>query len=166
MMKHLEETTSRRALLAMALSGYGAMVFPIDINQDKASQSNHAESAKLFVGTWKGKSRPDMIADHVLVFKVEGERLNGTERQFLIRNEGDGRGPQLVRDEYVPLPDLSVEGKTLTWKRKWMQSDQESLTRVTLISDDEILVEAVGMQRSSDQPALIVPISYKLKREK
>jgi hypothetical protein len=107
-----------------------------------------------------------MIADHVLVFKVEGERLNGTERQFLIRNEGDGRGPQLVRDEYVPLPDLSVEGKTLTWKRKWMQSDQESLTRVTLISDDEILVEAVGMQRSSDQPALIVPISYKLKREK
>ncbi|HEX5084619.1 MAG TPA: hypothetical protein VFY40_21465 [Blastocatellia bacterium] len=166
MMKHLEETTSRRALLAMALSGYGAMAFPINIKQDKTSQDANVEAAKRFVGTWKGKSRPDMIADDVLIFKMEGERLKGTERQFLIRDEGDGRGPQLVRDEYVPLPDLNVEGKTLTWKTKWMQSDQESLKRVTLISDDEILFEGVGMQRSSDQPTLIVPISYKLKKEK
>jgi hypothetical protein len=156
MMKQLEETTSRRALLAMALSSAGAM----------ASQDANVEAAKRFVGTWKGKSRPDMIADFVLIFKIEGERLKGTERQFLIRDEGDGRGPKLVRDEYVPLPDLSVEGKTLAWKTKWMQSDQESLKRVTLISDDEILYEGVGMQRSSDQPTLIVPISYKLKREK
>jgi len=166
MMKHLEGTTSRRALLAMALSGAGAMAFPINIKQDKTSQDANVEAAKRFVGTWKGKSRPDMIADDVLVFKMEGERLKGTERQLIIRDEGDGRGPQLVRDEYVPLPDLSVEGKTLTWKTKWMQSDQESLKRVTLISDDEILFEGVGMQRFSDQPALIIPISYKLKREK
>jgi hypothetical protein len=165
-MKHLEGTTSRRALLAMALSGAGAMAFPINIKQDKTSQDANVEAAKRFVGTWKGKSRPDMIADHVLIFKMEREQLKGTERQFLIRDEGDGRGPQLVRDEYVPLPDLNVEGKTLTWKTKWMQSDQESLKRVTLISDDEILFEGVGMQRSSDQPALIIPISYKLKREK
>jgi hypothetical protein len=166
MMKQLEETTSRRALLAMALSSAGAMAFPINIKQDKTSQDANVEAAKRFVGTWKGKSRPDMIADFVLIFKIEGERLKGTERQFLIRDEGDGRGPKLVRDEYVPLPDLSVEGKTLAWKTKWMQSDQESLKRVTLISDDEILYEGVGMQRSSDQPTLIVPISYKLKREK
>jgi len=166
MMKLSEKTTSRRALLAMALSGAGAMAFPINIRHEKASQDKNVEAAKRFVGTWKGKSRPDMIADHVLVFKIEGERLEGTERQFLIRDEGDGRGPQLVRDEYVPLPDLSVEGKILTWKTKWIQPDQEALRRVTLISDDEILFEGVGMQRSSDQPTLIVPISYKLKREK
>jgi hypothetical protein len=165
-MKHLEGTTSRRALFAMALSGAGAMAFPINIKQGKTSQDANVEAAKRFAGTWKGKSRPDMIADHVLIFKMEGERLKGTVRQFLIRDEGDGRGPQLVRDEYVPLPDLSVEGKILTWKTKWMQSDQESLERVTLISDDEILFEGVGMQRFSDQPALIIPISYKLKREK
>jgi hypothetical protein len=165
-MKHLEGTTSRRALLAMALSSAGAMAFPVNIKQDKTSQDANVEAAKRFVGTWKGKSRPDMIADNVLVFKMEGERLKGTERQFLIRDDGDGRGPQLVRDEYVPLPDLSVEGKTLTWKTKWMQSDQESLKRVTLTSDDEILFEGVGMRRTSDQPALIIPISYKLKREK
>ena len=165
-MKHIGETTSRRALLAMALSSAGVMAFPINIKQDKTSQNANVEAAKRFAGTWKGKSRPGMIADHVLIFKMEGERLKGTERQFLIRDEGDGRGPQLVRDEYVPLPDLSVDGKTLTWKTKWMQSDQESLKRITLISDDEILFEGVGMQRTTDQPMLIIPISYKLKREK
>src|SRR5215813_8150536 len=165
-MKHVEGTTSRRALLAMALSGAGAMALPINIKQDKTSQDANVEASKRFVGTWKGKSRPDMIADNVLIFKMEGERLKGTERQFLIRDEGDGRAPQLVRDESVQLPDLRLDGNTLTWKTKWMQSGQESLKRVTLISDDEILFEGVGMQRSPDQPALIIPISYKLKRDK
>src|SRR5215510_11318905 len=165
-MKYIEGTTSRRALLAMALSGAGAMALPINIKQDKASQNANVEAEKRFVGTWKGKSRPDMIADNVLIFKMEGERLKGTERQLHIRDEGDGRGPQIVRDEYVPLPDLRVEGKILTWKTKWIQADQEALRRVTIISDDEILFEAVGINRSSDQPTLIVPISYKLKREK
>ena len=75
MMKKLEETTSRRALLAMALSGAGAMALPINIEQAKTSQDANVEAAKRFVGTWKGKSRPDMIADFVLIFKIEGERL-------------------------------------------------------------------------------------------
>ncbi len=166
MMELLENTTSRRALLALILSGAGATAFPINLKQDKAPQDKNVEAAKRFVGTWKGKSRPDMIADNVLIFKMEGERLKGTERQLNIRDEGDGRGPQIVRDEYVPLPDLMVEGKTLTWKTKWIQPDHEALRRVTLISDDEILFEAVGINRSSGQPTLIIPISYKLKREK
>jgi len=166
MIKHLEETTSRRAILAMALSSAGAMAFPGNIKKDNTSQNSNVEAEKRFVGTWKGKSHPDMIADNVLIFKMEGERLRGTERQLHIRDAGDGRGPQIVRDEYVPLPDLRVEGKTLTWKTKWIQADQEALRRVTLISDDEILFEAVGINRSNDQPTLIVPISYKLKREK
>jgi hypothetical protein len=164
--KHFEETTSRRALLAMALSGYGAMAFPIDIKQDKTAQDANVEAAKRFVGTWKGKSHPDMIADNVLVFKMEGERLKGTERQLQISIQDDGRGPQIIRDEYVPLPNLMVEGKILTWKRQWIQPDHEALTRVTLVSDDEILFESVGMRRTTDQPTLIIPLSYKLKREK
>jgi len=165
-MKHLEGTTSRRALLAMALSSAGAMAFPINFKQGKTSQDANVEASKRFVGTWKGKSRPDMIADDVLVFKMEGERLKGTERQLIIRDEGDGRGPQIVRDEYVPLPELRMEGKTVTWKKKWIQPDQEALERVTLISDDEILFEAVGANRFIGQPTLIFPISYKLNREK
>jgi hypothetical protein len=166
MMKRLEGTTSRRALLAMALSSAGAMAFPINIKQGKTSQDANVEAAKRFVGTWKGKSRPDMIADNVLVFKMEGERLKGTERQLQISIKDDGRGPQIIRDEYVPLPDLMVEEKILTWKRQWIQPDHEALTRVTLVSDDEILFEGVGMRRTTDQPTLIIPISYKLKREK
>ena len=42
----------------------------------------------------------------------------------------------------------------------------EILRRVTLINDDEILFETVGTGRSSDQPTLLSPVSYKIKREK
>jgi len=164
-MKYIEGTTSRRALLAMALSGAGAMAFPITIKQDKASQDKNVEAAKRFVGTWKGKLDPDAIIDAVLILKMDGNRLKGTQRVWQIRRE-DGGEPQIVRDEYVPLPDLNVEGKTLTWKQPWIQPDHETLTRVTLISDDEILLETVGTNRLGSQPALLVPISYKLKREK
>jgi len=154
-------------LFALVLSVAGR-AFPIHAKQDKNSQdkSNDAAGAKRFVGTWKGKSRPDMIADNVLIFKMEGDKLAGTERQLSIRDTGDGRGPQIIRDEFAPLPELNVEGKVLTWKTKWIQPDYESLRRVTLVSDDEILFEMVGMMRISDQPTVLTPISYKLKREK
>jgi hypothetical protein len=165
MMKPLKKTTSRRALLAMALSSAGAMAFPINIKQDKASQDTTVEPAKRFVGTWKGKPNPDAILDAVLILKMDGARLKGTQRVWQIRRE-DGGEPQIVRDEYIPLPDLNVEGKTLTWKKPWIQPDHEILTRVTLISDDEILYETVGENRLGSQPAILVPVSYKLKREK
>jgi len=147
--------------LALALTGAGATAFPINLKQDR-----NVDAAKRFVGTWKGKSRPDAILENVLIFKMEGDRLKGTNRAFEIRKSGPDSQPEILRDEYVPLPDLNIEGKTLTWKAKWMSSDQETLRRVTLISEDEILFESVGMMRSSDQPPLIIPISYKLKREK
>jgi hypothetical protein len=165
MMKQIEKTTSRRALLAVVLLSAGTMAFPINISQDKASQDKNAEAAKRFVGTWKGKPNPDAIIDAVLILKMDGDRLKGTQRVWQIRRE-DGGEPQIIRDEYVPLPDLNVEEKTLTWKKPWIQPDHETLTRVTLISDDEILYETVGVNRLGSQPALLVPISYKLKREK
>jgi hypothetical protein len=164
-MNHLDGTTSRRALIAMALSSAGAMAFPINIKQEKTSQDKNVEPAKRFVGAWKGKPNPDAILDAVLIFKMDGAQLKGTHRMWQIRRE-DGGEPQIIRDEYVPLPDLNVEGKTLTWKTPWIQPDHETLTRVTLISDDEILYEAIGVNRLGSQPALLVPISYKLKREK
>lgn len=164
-MKHLEKTTSRRALLVMALSSAGAMAFPINITQDKASQDKNVEAAKRFVGTWKGKPNPDAILEAVLILKMDDARLKGTQRVWQIRRE-DGGEPQIVRDEYVPLPDLNIEGKTLTWKKNWTQPDHETLTRVTILSDDEILYETVGTNRVGNQPTLLVPVSYKLKREK
>jgi hypothetical protein len=164
-MKLLEKTTSRSTLLAIVLLSAVAMALPINIKQDKASQDKNVEAAKRFVGAWKGKPNPDAILDAVLILKMDGASLKGTQRVWQIRREAGGE-PQIVRDEYVPLPDLNVEGKTLTWKKPWIQPDHETLTRVTLISDDEILLEMVGVNRLGSQPALLIPVSYKLKREK
>jgi hypothetical protein len=163
-MKLFEKTTSRRTILAMALSSAGAMAFATNIRQDKTG-----EAAQRFVGTWRGKSDLKVTAnnaDSVLIFKMEGGKLKGTQRQLEIRREEDWQEARIVRDEYAPLPDLTVEGKVLTWKAKWIEADQEVLRRVTLISDDEILFETVGTHRSPHHPTLIVPISSRLKREK
>ena len=168
-MKLFEKNTSRRTLLAMVLSSAVATAFPVPLKQDKNAQDTNVEAAKRFAGTWRGKSDLKVVAnnaDSVLIFKMEGDRLKGTERRLEIRIEGDGQEPRIVRDEYAPLPDLTVEGKILTWKAKWIQADQEALRRVTLISDDEILFETVGTHRSTNRPTLVVPISSKLKREK
>jgi hypothetical protein len=131
----------------------------------KEAQASNVEIAKRFAGTWKGKPRHDAITDAVIIFKMEGAQLKGTIRSTSIRRE-EGGEPEIVRDEYVPLPELNVEGTTLTWKDKWVQPGHEVLRRVTLISDDEILFETVGTGRSSAQPTLLFPVSYKLKRER
>jgi hypothetical protein len=120
---------------------------------------------KQFVGTWKGKSSPEMIAENILIFKIDGERLTGTERVFAIRDEGDGSGPKIVKDNFVLLPTITVDGKTLTWKAK-RNREEEILRRVTLLGEDEILFETVGFERVSDQPDTLFSLSFKLKREK
>jgi hypothetical protein len=153
------------ALLSLALAYAVATAFPVNFKQDKNTQDNNVEPTKLLVGTWKGKHRPDAILEDVLIFKIEEGRLKGTQRVWGVRREA-GSEPKIVRDEYVTLPDLEIDGRTVTWKRKWNLPDHEALTRVTLISDDEILFETVGMRRTNDQPTLIMPHSYKLKREK
>src|SRR5262245_14032481 len=143
-----------------------------NIEQDKKTPDNNVEAAKRFIGTWKGK-RPNMPTDlppntdtdAVLIFKMEGDRLKGTVRALAIRRRDEGK-PEVFRDEYVPLPDLNVEGKTLTWKDWLNQPDYEKLTQVTLISDDEILFEMVGTVRLNNQPTMLKPISYKLKKQK
>jgi hypothetical protein len=143
-----------------------------NVEQDKTPQDKNAEAAKRFVGTWKGKKPdmptdlpPNMNTDAILIFKIEGDQLKGTVRALGISRRNQ-EAPQIVRDEYVSLPDLNVEGKTLTWKDKWILPDYEKLTQVTLINDDEILFETVGTASSNTRPTLLKPISYKLKREK
>jgi hypothetical protein len=155
-------------LFALALSGIGAAAFPITIMQN---QNNEIAAAKRFVGTWKGKSKPESIAEHVLIFKLEGDRITGTQREFSIRQENGG-SPQLVSDQYVALPELTVKGTTLTWKNKMkVLQDQflDTLHRVTLTGDDEMLVESVGVQVKAGEgkrEELVIPLSIKLKKEK
>src|SRR5262249_10564771 len=106
-------------LFALTLSGAGAAAFPINVTQDKNSQDKNPDvaTAKFFVGTWKGKIRPDFIIDYVLIFKMEGAMLTGTQRtpRVHVNPEGEQR---LISDGYSPLPALTVEGKTLSWKIK------------------------------------------------
>jgi hypothetical protein len=160
------------ALLSLALACAVAIAFPVNLEQEKNAQDKNVEAAKRFVGTWRGKPHdmprdmpPNTNIDAVLIFKIEDGRLKGTVRALGIRRRNE-EAPQIVRDEYVPLSELNVEGKTLTWKENWPLPEHEKLSKVTLISDDEILFESVGAERSSGRPTLLKPISYKLKREK
>jgi beta-lactamase regulating signal transducer with metallopeptidase domain len=156
-------------LFALTLSGVGAAAFPILIMQN---QNNGNATANRFVGTWKGRHNPDDIAEHVLIFKMEGDRLTGTFRALHITRK-DGESPKIVSDKYVALPELTVNGTTITWKNRMkLLQDQsvDTLNRVTLIGDDEIFVEKIGGQWKGDASGsrleVIVPVSYRLKREK
>jgi hypothetical protein len=155
-------------LFALALSGAGAAAFPISITQDKNSQDkkNDVATANLFVGTWKGKIRPDFNVDHVMIFNMEDDRLTGTQRSPRIRVTPEGE-QQLLSDGYIPLPDLTVEGKTLSWKINNQEKPElKYLWKATLISDDEILVEGVGGLYRPDQTLELAPVSFKMKKEK
>jgi hypothetical protein len=152
-------------LLSLALTYAIATAFPVNHKQDNNAQDKNVEPVKRFVGTWKGKHRPDAILEHVLIFKKEDGWLKGTQRVWGVRQKA-GSEPKIIRDEYVALPDLDVEGITVSWKREMNIPGHEALTRVTLISDDEILFETIGGRRTNDQPTLLMPHSFKLKREK
>jgi hypothetical protein len=140
-------------------------VEPGQFAQDKNTQDYDAEAAKRFVGVWKGKHSPDAILEAVFIFKMEGDRLKGTRREWDIRRQAGGEF-QIARDEYLPMPELSVEGKILSWRTKWNLPGIETMSRITLLSDDEILFESIGTKRLNNQPTIIVPFSHKLKREK
>ena len=149
-------------LFALVLSSAGAAAFPITITQDKNSD---VATAKLFVGTWKGQISPDQIDDEVLVFKMEGDNLTGTQRaRRVFMNSGGVRW--LTSDRYIPFTDLTIEGKTLTGKIKNQEKpDLEYLWKATLVSDDEILVEVVKRLYRPDQTLELDRVSFKLKKE-
>jgi len=150
-------------LFALTLSGVGVAAFPINITQDK---NLDVATAKFFVGTWIGKIRPDSIIDHVMIFKIEGDKLTGTQRtpRIHINPEGEQR---LLSDGYGPLPALTVKDKTLSWKIKNAEKPElEYLWKATLVSDDEILVEGVRGLYRPDQTIELAPVSFKLKKEK
>ena len=146
-------------LFALVLSGAGAAAFPITITQDKNSDD---ATAKLFVGTWISQ---DQFADQLLVFKLEGDRLTGTYRaRRVFLNPGGVRW--LTSDRYIPIPALTIEGKTLTWKIKNQEKPElEYSWKATLVSDDEISVEVVRELHRPDQTIEHTQVSFKLKKE-
>lgn len=96
---------------------------------------------------------------------MEGDRLTGTNRERRVFvNPGGVRW--LTSDRYIPLTDLTIEGKTLTGKiKKQEKPDLEYLWKATLVSDDEILVEVVKGLHQHDQTLELARVSFKLKKE-
>jgi beta-lactamase regulating signal transducer with metallopeptidase domain len=158
------------ALFALTLSGVGAAAFPINIVQN---QNNDLASAKRFVGTWKSKLILQDSAGMVFIFKLEGDRLTGAQRVFIAREEKDG-SQKLASNQYLALPELSVNGNAITWMTK-MKVPQEQgpdievdiLNRVSLVGDDAILFEKTGKWMIvKNGHGGGVAIRYDLKREK
>jgi hypothetical protein len=170
-MKPLEKKSSANAdratvflgvtLCALTLLGAGASAFPIDIPQD---ENESIPTVTRFVGGWK-RTTSDPPTDNAYVFMLEGNQLRGTVRTAMRLKPvpGSGLEPRLIRDIHSPLPNLTVEGETLTWKFP-LANDQVAHLRARLVSDDELLVENCGKQPCSpDRPAESKEI---LKRQK
>jgi bla regulator protein blaR1 len=160
-------------LFLLTLFGVGATAFPINIVQN---QNNVPASAKRFVGTWKGKLHPGDKTDQILIFKIEGDRLTGTQREVLFSKEEDiSQKPE--SNQYVVLPELSVNGDAITWisKRKVPQNQEpeaemDIVSRVSLVGDDEIYVEKTGksewVDKNGRRKGASMHVGYNLKREK
>jgi bla regulator protein blaR1 len=164
------------ALFLLTLSGVGVAAFPINIVQN---QNNLPASAKRFVGTWKGKLHEIDKTDQILIFKIEGDRLTGTQREILFSREENIRDlmQKPEYNQYVDLPELSVNGDAITWvsKRK-VPSDQEPeaemeiFCKVSLVGDDEIHIEKTGKKewvgKNGIHKGASMGLGYTLKREK
>jgi hypothetical protein len=137
-------------ICALALFGAGAAAFPIHILQD---ENQSIPAATRFVGGWK-RTTSDPPIENAYVFILEGDQLRGTSRTpvYLRPAPGTVGEIKLFRDIHSPLPNLSVEGATLTWKYP-IANGQPAYSRASLISEDELLVENCGKQPCSpDRP--------------
>jgi len=137
-------------MCALALLSARAAAFPINIPQD---ENESIPTVTRFVGGWK-RTTSDPPTDNAYVFMLEGNLLRGTVRTAVRLKPlpGSGAEPKLVRDIHSPLPNLTVEGATLTWKLP-IANGQTAHSRASLISEDELLVENCGKQPCSpDRP--------------
>jgi ketosteroid isomerase-like protein len=130
-------------LFALTLSGVGATAFPINIMQN---QNNEIAAAKRFVGTWKGKLKPEDIADKVIISKMEGNRLTGTQRAFPIRLS---QNP----DKKVALQERT-ESKSAEQEIIALENEITDLTRLSdiaalehILSDDFTFIGGFGRFR-------------------
>jgi hypothetical protein len=126
------------------------------------------ENLKRFVGTWKQEPRPDPTHDvaQAVIFKIEGGRLIGMERQLSYRNTNGEFF--LDRDEFTPTGELKVKGKTVSWRTrrlKYLGEGMDIQTRVTLTSDNEAVLDFVGEISEGDQPLMLVPFRITLKKQ-
>jgi beta-lactamase regulating signal transducer with metallopeptidase domain len=120
-------------LFTLAMAGAGAATLPLNIQPEKGSQNqNNNAAATRFVGRWKGfvESNPNNRT-HEIIFTLEGEKLVGSM--------------SVGNNEFKPLPPLKVSERDVSWKEKDPNHPKLVLvTQVRLISEDEILFEAIN----------------------
>ena len=139
------------ALCALTLSGAGAAGFSLTILQD---ENQSPPPVTRFVGGWK-RAHHDPPIENAYVFMLDGDQLRGTMRTpvYLVPAPGSGRERRLFKDIHTPLPNLKVEGETLTWMFP-IANGQPAYCRASLVSEDELLIEDCGKQPCSpDRPA-------------
>lgn len=138
------------SLFALALLGAGAAAIPLSVQQEKSTTN---ELAARLVGRWKAIISRDRI--HELIFTMEGEKLVGSMRV------GD--------DAFKPLPALKVSDKDVSWKEKdTTRPGLVLVTNVRLMSEDEILFEAVNPfdYYGAEKLLEVHPTTWTLKRQK
>jgi hypothetical protein len=151
-------------LCALALWGPGAAAFSLNILQD---ENQSPPPVTRFVGGWK-RAHHDPPIENAFVFMLDGDQLRGTMRTpvWILPGPGseeDRRRRRLYKDIHTPLPNLKVEGETLTWMfPDW--NGQPNYWRASLVSEDDLLLEECGKQPCSpDRPLVSKNI---LKRQK
>ncbi|HEY0378616.1 MAG TPA: hypothetical protein VGC87_17000 [Pyrinomonadaceae bacterium] len=130
-----------------------------------SAQSN----ASLFVGTWRGKRNPDDMADYAIRLSMDGGKLTGEaldvgKRQDIDKKNQKLASPRKVRESFVKLQSVSVDGTTLSFKVKDGTGHSQDAT-MKLVSDNEALVEFVGQRRFPNQPTTTENFSIRLKRQ-
>jgi hypothetical protein len=142
-------------LCALALWGAGTAVFSLNIQQD---ENQSPPPVTRFVGGWK-RAHHDPPIENAYVFILEGDQLRGTFRTPVWMlpgpaSEENRRRRKLVKDIHMPLPNLRVEGETLTWMFP-VANGQPAYWRASLVSEDELMLEECGKQPCSpDRPAV------------
>jgi len=143
------------ALVVLALAGAGAAALPLNLRAEQPA-SNQTNIAVRFVGHWQGvvENNPNE-RNHELIFKLEGDKLVGSMR--------------IADGEFKPLPSLKVSARDVSWKEKDPRRPKLVLvTQVRLISEDEILFEAINpFDYYGEETVLEVhPTTWTLKRQK
>jgi hypothetical protein len=155
------------AALVLVMVGIGAATKSLTIGQTSVSAQ---DVGSLFVGTWSGKRNSSDEADYVVKLEMKGGKLSGETLDYAKRQATDPKtdkqtGPsKKIREAYVKLTDLNVEGTTLTFKVKDGKGKTTSVT-MKLVNDNEAVVDFVADQRGDKTAPTTEPFSIRLRRQ-
>lgn len=160
------------ASMILATVAVGAANFSLKITQQQQAAATTQNPASLFVGTWTGKRRPDDIADYSLRFSLKGSTLEGEALDVGRRQDVDKAGkkledPKKIRENWVKLQKVSLNGTTLSFALKDGKGRSQDAT-MKLINDNEALVEFVAEVRTpsgSDVKKSTETISVRLTKQ-